>query len=291
MLTRRLFIERVAAIGGASLAYEAMTGLGLLEAQQAVPFGLRGEVDGVRVDGDRRRARRPDDRLRARQARLQGPGARGAAEAGRPGAHHPPRHGQRRGRTVADLRVRRRAVLQLRRDAHRVSPHDHARVLPRAAGAGRNVLGHLGRCLSLPAEGRRAVGPPRAAARGAHRPERLRLRAAEQGRVGQGARPGSVSEDDRERLLEYLRSAGGLDAQMRYRGGLDARARCRARRRRHVHLHAPQPERPPRVAHRLLRGLRLPVPADDAAGGGRHRSAAAGLCGQAQGSDRLPRRR
>ena len=49
MLTRRLFIERIAAVGGASLAYEAMTGMGLLEAQQAMPFGLRGDVDGVRV--------------------------------------------------------------------------------------------------------------------------------------------------------------------------------------------------------------------------------------------------
>ncbi len=49
MLTRRHFIERVAAIGGVSLAYEAMTGLGLLEASQETPFDLQGEVKGVRV--------------------------------------------------------------------------------------------------------------------------------------------------------------------------------------------------------------------------------------------------
>ena len=49
MLTRRSFIERIAAVGGASLAYEAMTGLGLLEAAQDTPFNLQGEVKGVRV--------------------------------------------------------------------------------------------------------------------------------------------------------------------------------------------------------------------------------------------------
>jgi monoamine oxidase len=49
MLTRRLFIERLAAVGGASLAYEGMTGLGLLEAAQAPPFALRGDGKGVKV--------------------------------------------------------------------------------------------------------------------------------------------------------------------------------------------------------------------------------------------------
>lgn len=49
MLTRRSFIERVAAVGGASLAYEAMTGLGLLEAAGQTPFNLRGDGKGVRV--------------------------------------------------------------------------------------------------------------------------------------------------------------------------------------------------------------------------------------------------
>lgn len=49
MLTRRLFIERLAAVGGASLAYEGMTGLGLLEAAQATPFALRGDGKGIKV--------------------------------------------------------------------------------------------------------------------------------------------------------------------------------------------------------------------------------------------------
>ena len=49
MLTRRLFIERLAAVGGASLAYEGMTGLGLLDAAQATPFALRGDGKGITV--------------------------------------------------------------------------------------------------------------------------------------------------------------------------------------------------------------------------------------------------
>jgi monoamine oxidase len=49
MLTRRHFIERLAAAGGASLAYEGMTGLGMLEASQATPFALRGSGKGVKV--------------------------------------------------------------------------------------------------------------------------------------------------------------------------------------------------------------------------------------------------
>jgi monoamine oxidase len=48
-LTRRHFLTRVAAAGGASLAYETMTGLGLLAAQAQAPFDLTGRVSGVRV--------------------------------------------------------------------------------------------------------------------------------------------------------------------------------------------------------------------------------------------------
>ena len=49
MLTRRNFIERLAAVGGASLAYEGMVGAGLLEAAQSTPFELRGDGKGVKV--------------------------------------------------------------------------------------------------------------------------------------------------------------------------------------------------------------------------------------------------
>jgi monoamine oxidase len=47
--TRRAFLKRVGAAGGASLVYEAMTGLGLLAAPSQAPFGLSGRVPGVRV--------------------------------------------------------------------------------------------------------------------------------------------------------------------------------------------------------------------------------------------------
>src|SRR5688572_11991710 len=48
-LTRRRFLTRVAAAGGASLAYEAMNGLGLLAAPTQAPFSLAGRVSGTRV--------------------------------------------------------------------------------------------------------------------------------------------------------------------------------------------------------------------------------------------------
>ena len=48
-LTRRRFLRRVAAAGGASLMYEAMTGLGLLAAPSQSRFDPSGRVSGVRV--------------------------------------------------------------------------------------------------------------------------------------------------------------------------------------------------------------------------------------------------
>jgi monoamine oxidase len=49
MITRRSFLARLAASGGASLTYEAMTALGLLAAPSQTPFNLTGQVKGVRV--------------------------------------------------------------------------------------------------------------------------------------------------------------------------------------------------------------------------------------------------
>lgn len=49
MLTRRNFIEQIAATGGVSLAYDSLHGLGLMAASESVPFNLRGTVSGVRV--------------------------------------------------------------------------------------------------------------------------------------------------------------------------------------------------------------------------------------------------
>ncbi len=48
-LTRRLFLTRIAAAGGASAAFEAMTGLGLLAYPTQAPFNLTGRAPGVRV--------------------------------------------------------------------------------------------------------------------------------------------------------------------------------------------------------------------------------------------------
>ena len=49
VLTRRDFLTRAAAAGGASLVYEAMTGLGLLAAPTQARFELTGRVSGTRV--------------------------------------------------------------------------------------------------------------------------------------------------------------------------------------------------------------------------------------------------
>jgi monoamine oxidase len=49
MPTRRRFLKRVAAAGGASLLYEAMAGLGLLAAPTQTRFELSGRVSGIRV--------------------------------------------------------------------------------------------------------------------------------------------------------------------------------------------------------------------------------------------------
>jgi monoamine oxidase len=48
-LTRRRFLTRVAAAGGASLVYESMTALGLLAAPSQTRFDLSGRVSGIRV--------------------------------------------------------------------------------------------------------------------------------------------------------------------------------------------------------------------------------------------------
>ena len=48
-LTRRQFLTHAGAVGGASLMYEAMTGLGLLAAPAQTPFALSGKVSNVRV--------------------------------------------------------------------------------------------------------------------------------------------------------------------------------------------------------------------------------------------------
>jgi monoamine oxidase len=48
-LTRRHFLEQIAAVGGVTLACESMTALGLLARPSQAPFDLRGQVKGVSV--------------------------------------------------------------------------------------------------------------------------------------------------------------------------------------------------------------------------------------------------
>jgi hypothetical protein len=48
VVTRRRFLTRAAAAGGASLVYEAMTGLGLLASPAQARFELSGQVSNVR---------------------------------------------------------------------------------------------------------------------------------------------------------------------------------------------------------------------------------------------------
>ena len=48
-LTRRHFLTRAAVMGGGSLVYEAMTGLGLLASATQAPFDLSGRAQGTRV--------------------------------------------------------------------------------------------------------------------------------------------------------------------------------------------------------------------------------------------------
>src|SRR5215218_7013253 len=48
-VTRRWFVRRIAAAGGGSLAYEAMTALGLLAAPSQATFNLARRVNSVRV--------------------------------------------------------------------------------------------------------------------------------------------------------------------------------------------------------------------------------------------------
>ena len=81
-LTRRRFLTRVAAAGGASLMYEAMTGLGLLAApSQSALRPDRPRLECPRADPWRWLAR-PDDRIRARQGRLRLSRPRGRARPG-----------------------------------------------------------------------------------------------------------------------------------------------------------------------------------------------------------------
>lgn len=218
MLTRRHFIERIAATGGVTLAYEAMTGLGLLAASSQEPFDLRGDSRGTRVV-------------------IVGGGISGltiAYELGklgykcqileardRPGGRA---HTIRRGTVSEEDGPSQTCAfdegLYFNCGAMRVAYH-HTTTL------------HYCRELGVPVE-TFAVGCDSAflyqTKAGAMNGQRIRLREARTDlngyvaellskAVSQDALNEAVTKDDRDTLLEYLRSAGALNAEHKYRGG------------------------------------------------------------------------
>jgi monoamine oxidase len=216
-LTRRDLLHRIAAVGGASLTYEAMTGLGLLEAQTRAPFDLRGAVDGVRVVivGAGLAGLTTAYELAKLGYKVQVLEARP-----RPGGRA---HTVRRGTVSEEDGPQQTCAfddgLYFNCGAMRI-PYHHATAL------------HYCRELQVPVEVFAVTSDStylyqhKAAALGGRR---VRLRAARADLDGYVAELLSkavadraldevVSADDRERLLEYLRSAGALDESRRYRG-------------------------------------------------------------------------
>ena len=216
-VTRRQLLHRIAAAGGASLVYDAMTGLGLLEAQTRAPFDLRGQVDGVRVI-------------------VVGAGLAGLTAAyelsklgyqaqvlearSRPGGRA---HTVRRGTVSEEDGPSQTCAfddgLYFNCGAMRI-PYHHSTAL------------HYCRELQVPVEVFAVTSDSsylfqqKAAALGG---KRVRLRAARADRDGyvaellskaisESALNETVTAEDRERLLEYLRSMGALDESRRYRG-------------------------------------------------------------------------
>ena len=94
--------------------------------------------------------------------------------------------------------------------------------------------------------------------------------------VSQGDLDQELTRDDRENLLEYLRRAGALDERARIvvLRGVEKWRSARV-------------ERPPRIESWPVSAVGLRLSADDAAGGGRQRSAAGRLCRTPQRQDRV----
>jgi monoamine oxidase len=216
-LTRRQLLHRVAAAGGASLVYDAMTGLGLLEAQTRAPFDLQGQVDGVRVVvvGAGLAGLTAAYELDKRGYKVQVLEARP-----RPGGRA---HTVRRGTVSEEDGASQTCAfdegLYFNCGAMRI-PYHHSTSL------------HYCRELQVPVEVFAVTSDStylyqqKAATLSG---TRVRLRAARADLDGYVAELLSkavsdhaldevVSAEDRERLLEYLRSAGALDESRRYRG-------------------------------------------------------------------------
>ena len=218
MQTRRRFLERIAATGGAALAYETMTGLGLMAAQPAAPFGLRGDGKGVRVV-------------------VIGAGLAGltvAHELGKLGYHCQVL--EARERPGGRAHTVRRGTVSEEDGPGQTCAFDEGQYLN--CGAMRIAYHHtttLAYCreLAVPVETFALLSeaayvyqsrtPSLAGRRLRHREvhtdtdgyvSELLSKA-----VNTDALNDALTADDRERLLEYLRSKGALDASGRYRGG------------------------------------------------------------------------
>lgn len=217
MLTRRLFIERIAAVGGASLAYEAMTGLGLLEAAEQTPFSLRGDGKGTRVA-------------------IIGGGLAGltvAYELGKLG--YKCQVFEARERPGGRAHTIRRGTVSEEDGPTQTCTFDEGQYFN--CGAMRVAYHHtttLHYCreLQVPVETFAVTADNQylyQTKAGAMNGKRVRLREVRTDldgyvaellskAVGGGTLNDAVTPDDRERLLEYLRSKGGLTTERQYRG-------------------------------------------------------------------------
>src|SRR5262245_21792279 len=217
VVTRRQVLQRIRATGGATMAPEAMTALGLLAPPIEDRFDLRGEVSGVRVV-------------------VIGAGLAGltvAHELGKLGYHCDVLEARARpgGRV---LTVRRGTVseengppqlcefdegLYFNPGAMRI-PHHHATVLAYCRELNVPIEPFINHCDGTFLYQRDATG---LAAR------RIRVREARADLDGYIAEllckalsleslDAALTDDDRERLVEYLRRAGALDDKARYHG-------------------------------------------------------------------------
>jgi monoamine oxidase len=216
--TRRRFLERIAATGGAALAYETMTGLGLMAAQPAAPFGLRGDGKGVRVV------------------------VIGAGLAGLTVAHELGKLGYRcqvleaRERPGGRAHTVRRGTVSEEDGPAQTCTFDEGQYFN--CGAMRIGYHHtttLAYCreLAVPVETFALLSeaayvyqsrtPSLAGRRLRHREVHTDtdgyLSELLSKAVNTDALNDALTGDDRERLLEYVRSKGALDASGRYRGG------------------------------------------------------------------------
>jgi monoamine oxidase len=217
VLTRRLFIERMAAIGGVSLAYDAMSGLGLLEASSDPVFNLQGSVKGVRVT------------------------IIGAGIAGLTVAYELSKHGydctvlEARSRPGGRAHTIRRGTVSEEEGPSQVCTFDEGLYFNpgpmRIAHHHRKTL-HYCKELNVPVEVF-AVTADNQWLFQTKQPgltnRRVRLREVRTDldgyvaellskSVSAGALAQELTKDDAERLLAYLKNLGRLDGQLKYRG-------------------------------------------------------------------------